>query len=249
MIRPLISLVVPVWGDDDMVAELVSVVSLDATAAEWVVAAVEPSERLRKLEDRGEIRLVVCDRPSRGAQMNAGAQEARGLLLYFHHADSEFRSEHLESLAIAAGNKEIVGGAFHRQFDDRHFWMKKWERLLRRISAVTGPLFGDQSIFVRADVFHEMGGFADIPIMEDIEFSQRLRREGSIVLLDPPLWSSPRRFRRLGNLRTSLLNALFITLFLLGVSPDRLHRWYYRSRFDARRGCASTADRSAGPAP
>ena len=249
MIHPLISLVVPVWGDDDIVAGLVSRVALNATTAEWMVAAVEPSEVLRNLKDRGQIRLVVCERPSRGAQMNAGAREARGLLLCFHHADSELRSEHLESLAIAAGNKEIIGGAFHRQFDDRRFWMKKWESLLRRISEVTGPLFGDQSIFVKADVFHEMGGFADIPIMEDIDFSQRLRRKGRIVLLDPPLWSSPRRFRRLGNLRTSSLNALFITLFLLGVSPDKLHRWYYRSRFDARKDCASTVDRSAGPVP
>jgi hypothetical protein len=249
MIRPLISLVVPVWGDDDIVAELVSRVSLNPTTAEWVVAAAEPSGILRKLEDRGEIRLVVCERPSRGAQMNAGALEARGLLLCFHHADSELRAEHLESLTMVAGNNEIIGGAFHRRFDDRRFWMKNWERLLRRISAVMGPLFGDQSIFVKADVFHEMGGFADIPIMEDIDFSQRLRRMGRIALLDPPLWSSPRRFRTLGNLRTTLLNGLFITLFLLRVSPDRLHRWYYRSRFEVRSDCASTTDRSVGPVP
>ena len=153
--------------------------------------------------------------------------------------------EHLEALAMVAGNHEIIGGAFHRRFDDRRFWMKKWERLLRHISAVTGPLFGDQSIFVKAAVFHEMGGFADIPIMEDIEFSQRLRRMGRIVLLDPPLWSSPRRFRSLGNLRTSLLNAVFIMLFFLGVCPDQLHRWYYRARFDPRKDCSSAADRSS----
>jgi hypothetical protein len=80
-----------------------------------------------------------------------------------------------------------------------------------------------------------MGGFADIPLMEDIEFSRRLRRMGHITLLDPPVWSSPRRFRRLGNLCTVLLNALFIVLFYLGVSPHTLHRWYYGERFDERR--------------
>ena len=112
----------------------------------------------------------------------------------------------------------------------------KVERLLRRISAIAGPLFGDQSIFVRADIFQDMGGFADIPIMEDIEFSRRLRRVGRLALLDPPLWSSPRRFRRLGNVRTSALNALFIVLFYLGVSPDKLHRWYYRPHFERLRG-------------
>jgi hypothetical protein len=72
-----------------------------------------------------------------------------------------------------------------------------------------------------------MGGFADIPLMEDLEFSRRLRRLGSVVLLDPPLWSSPRRFRRQGNWRTTLLNMAFIGLFYLGVDPCTLHRWYY----------------------
>jgi glycosyltransferase involved in cell wall biosynthesis len=247
MSHPLITLVVPVWGDDKLIADLVMRLPLNATTAEWVVAAVEPTELLRKLEQLGEIRLVECDRPSRGAQMNAGARKARGLLLCFHHADSELRREHLEALATAAGNEKIVGGAFHRQFDDRRFWMIKWEGLLRRINSMTGPLFGDQSIFVRADIFHELGGFADIPIMEDIEFTRRLRRVGRLVLLDPPLWSSPRRFRRLGNLRTSVFNAVFIVLFYFGVSPERLHRWYYRRRLDRRKDCASTVD--AGRVP
>ena len=108
--------------------------------------------------------------------------------------------------------------------------MRWWESLLRRISKVAGPLFGDQSLFVKADVFRQLGGFADIPLMEDIDFSRRLRRLGRITLLDPPLWSSPRRFRRLGNARTLLINTSLIALFYLGVSPQRLHRWYYARR-------------------
>jgi hypothetical protein len=162
--------------------------------------------------------------------MNRGAARARGSLLCFHHADSDLLSEHLLALLAAAVNKEIVGGAFHRRFDDRHPWIMGGEALMRHISAKTGPLFGDQSLFVKTKVFHEMGGFADIPLMEDIEFSHRLRRAGRIALLDPPLWSSPRRFRRLGSWRTTLLNATFIALFYFGFSPHRLHRWYYRRR-------------------
>jgi hypothetical protein len=246
MIRPLVSLVVPVWGDDNLVADLVSGFPLDGATAEWVVAAVEPNKLLREMERRRKMRLVACERPSRGAQMNAGAREACGSLLCFHHADSEFRHEHLEALVKVAGIREIVGGAFHRRFDDRRFWMIKWERLIRRINSVTGPLFGDQSIFVRADIFRDMGGFADIPIMEDIEFSRRLRRVGRLALLDPPLWSSPRRFRRLGNMRTSALNALFILLFYLGVSPDKLHRRYYRLHFERLKGYSSAPDQFAG---
>jgi uncharacterized protein len=227
--RPLISLIVPVWNDDELVVDLVSGLPVVPELAEWVVAAVEPGERLRELHRQGMVLLISCDKPSRGRQMNAGAAEARGSLLCFHHADSELRPEHLSALEKAARNETIIGGAFHRRFDDRRPFVVRWEGFIRRVNSFAGPLFGDQSIFVRSSVFERMGGFADIPLMEDLEFSRRLRRLGNAVLLDPPLRSSPRRFRRLGNWRTTLLNMAFIGLFYLGVDPCTLHRWYYGS--------------------
>jgi rSAM/selenodomain-associated transferase 2 len=227
--RPLISLIVPVWNDDELVVDLVSGLQVAPEIAEWVVVAVRPGQTLCELHRHGIIRLISCDKPSRGGQMNAGAAEARGSILCFHHADSELRPEHLNALEQTARNDAITGGAFHRRFDDRHASMVLWEGLVRRINSLAGPLFGDQSIFVRAPVFKRLGGFADIPLMEDIEFSRRLRRLGGSVLLDPPLRSSPRRFRRLGNWRTTLLNVTFIGLFYLGVDPYTLHKWYYRS--------------------
>jgi hypothetical protein len=225
--RPLISLIVPLWKDDELVIDLVSGLPLAPEIAEWVVAAVRPGKRLCELHRRGLIRLISCDKPSRGGQMNAGAAEARGSLLCFHHADSELRPEHLKALQETARNETIAGGAFHRRFDDRRAPFVLWEGLLRRLNSLAGPLLGDQSIFVRASVFQRLGGFANIPLMEDIEFSGRLRRLGGVVLLDPPLHSSPRRFRRLGNARTTLLNVTLIGLFYLGVDPGTLHRWYY----------------------
>jgi rSAM/selenodomain-associated transferase 2 len=225
--RPLISLIVPVWNDDELVVDLVSGLQVVPELAEWVVAAVQPGARLFELHRQGMARLISCDKPSRGRQMNVGAAEARGSLLCFHHADSELRPEHLSALEKAARNEAILGGAFHRHFDDRRSFVVWWEGLIRRVNSFAGPLFGDQSIFVRSSVFERMGGFADIPLMEDLEFSRRLRRLGSVVLLDPPLWSSPRRFRRQGNWRTTLLNMAFIGLFYLGVDPRTLHRWYY----------------------
>ena len=237
MKNPLIALIVPVWRDDTLLVDLIKGLSVESDTVEWIVAAVKPSESLRNLERGGKVRLIVCEKPSRGAQMNAGAKIARASLLCFHHADSSLDPEHLASLLAAARTHEIIGGAFHRRFDDRRFWMRWWERWLRHISRVAGPLFGDQSLFAKTDVFRRLGGFADIPLMEDIEFSRRLRRLGRITLLDPPLWSSPRRFRRLGNARTLLVNASLIALFYLGVSPETLHQWYYRG-LDDHRGAA-----------
>jgi hypothetical protein len=224
---PLISLIVPVWNDDKLVVDLVTGLPVAPELAEWVVAAIKPGKSLCELHRRGLLRLVTCGKPSRGGQMNAGAAEARGSLLCFHHADSDLRPEHLKALQETARNDAIAGGAFHRRFDDRRLPFVLWEGLVRHVTSFAGPLFGDQSIFVRASVFERLGGFADIPLMEDIEFSRRLRRLDGVVLLDPPLRSSPRRFRRLGNVRTTLLNVTFIGLFYLGVDPGTLHRWYY----------------------
>jgi len=240
--RPLISLIVPVWNDDELLVDLVSSLQVTPDLAEWVVVAVRPGQTLCELNRHGIIRLISCNKPSRGIQMNAGAAHARGPLLCFHHADSELRLEHLNALKQTASNDLILGGAFHRYFDDRRASVVLWESLVRRMNSFVGPLFGDQSIFVKASVFKRLGGFADIPLMEDIEFSRRLRRLGGIVLLDPPLWSSPRRFRRLGKWRTTLLNGSFIGLFYLGVDPYTLHRWYYRSFW-------GSADRNVGVDP
>ena len=226
--RPLISLIVPVWNDEELIVDLVNSLQVDPESAEWIVVAVRPGKSLCELHRRGVIHLISCDKPSRSTQMNAGAAQARGALFCFHHADSRLSTEHIIALKKTARNHAISGGAFYRHFDNRRIDVVLLENLVRRLNSLAGPLFGDQSIFVRASVFQGLGGFADIPLMEDIEFSRRLRRVGNIVLLDPPLWSSPRRFHCLGKWRTSLLNFVLIGLFYSGVDPCTLHKWYYR---------------------
>jgi hypothetical protein len=89
-------------------------------------------------------------------------------------------------------------------------------------------LFGDQSLFVRKEIFMQIGRFADIPLMEDVEFSKRLRQNGLIVLLDPPMRSSPRKHLEEGSWRTTLRKFAVLVLFKLGIPPEDLHRWYYR---------------------
>ena len=109
MKSPLITLIVPVWGDDALLVDLVNRLLFHQRPIEWIAAAVEPSEELRDLGRSGKICLLVCEKPSRGAQMNAGAMEARGSLLCFHHADSELGPEHLAALAAAAKTDGIAG--------------------------------------------------------------------------------------------------------------------------------------------
>jgi GT2 family glycosyltransferase len=164
--------------------------------------------------------------------MNLGAAAASGDAIVFQHSDTDLEEAHLAAIERALSDPEIIGGAFYRKFDGRHprlMWLESVARFLTRHG---GTLYGDQSIFVRRDVFQKLGGFAKIPLMEDVEFSRRLRAAGKIAVLDPPVRSSARRHLRKGAWRTSMQNGLFIVLYSLGVSPHRLHRWYYRAASD-----------------
>jgi glycosyltransferase involved in cell wall biosynthesis len=237
---PIISLIVPVWGHDNLAVDLVNRLQIDTNRfdhaaelsewarpelIEWIVVAVAPTEALCELERCGLIRLVPCREPSRGRQMNLGAAVARGKLLCFHHADSKLEPEHLVALKRIAADDSIIGGAFHRRFyPPRMLWR---EPIVRWLNRTGGPLFGDQSIFVRKSVFNDLGGFPEIPLMEDVEFSRRLRRKGRIALLDPPLWSPPTRRE---TWKIFFRNTGLVVLFYLGVTPQRLHRWYYQGR-------------------
>jgi hypothetical protein len=145
----------------------------------------------------------------------------------FNHADTDLTAEHVGAVQNALRDPNVIGGAFHRKFDARHPRLRFLEHAGRYLSEHGGTLYGDQSIFVRREVFLRMQGFAQIPLMEDVEFSKRLRAAGKVAVLDPPLSTSARRHARRGAWRTTIQNGLFILLYKLGVSPVTLHRWYY----------------------
>ena len=228
----LISIIVPCWREDAVPA---------ATSARWLrheavseilVAAASngASPDMPVEEPSPRLRIVHCARLGRGHQMNEAARMARGDVLLFHHADTELTDEHFQSLRAAMEDPLTGGGAFRRSFDERHphlRWLEPWEALRCRLF---GPLFGDQSIFVRRATFEALGGYADVPLMEDVEFTCRLRRHGGLRLLTPPIRTSPRKHLAQGRWRTTLTNAVFLLLYTCGVSPERLHGWYYRHR-------------------
>ena len=88
--------------------------------------------------------------------------------------------------------------------------------------------FGDQAHFVRRDIFDELGGYRDWPILEDLDFARRLARRGPIALLSPPVVTSGRRYLRGGPFRTVARNWLILALYFGGVPPRRLERLYRR---------------------
>jgi rSAM/selenodomain-associated transferase 2 len=222
-----VSFVIPAWRDAKNLAVLIPSLAQLTPAPEIVVVAVSGDAASEQIATAHGARFVHFATPSRGEQMNYGASLATGDVIVFLHADTEFSELHLGALETALQDRAVVGGAFYRKFDERHprlMWLEKVGRWLTRHG---GTLFGDQTIFVRRDIFVKLGGFAKIPLMEDVEFSPRLRRAGKIAVLDPPVRSSGRHHDRKGAWRTTIQNGLLLLLYKIGVRPQTLHRWYY----------------------
>ena len=166
----------------------------------------------------------------RARQMNAGAAAAKGELLLFLHADTLLPATAAQDITQAMADTRIAGGRFDaRLVPDRGLlWVVG--RMMSWRSRLTGIATGDQAIFVRRKVFEDLGGFPDIPIMEDIAFSRRLKQAGHIAALPSCVMTSGRRWERHGAIKTILLMWWLRLLFYLGMSPVRLQRMYDDAR-------------------
>ena len=225
--RLRISVVVPSWRDAENLQRLLPELARRDRIAEMIVVDASGDATSERIALSSGATVLTSSAPNRGEQMNLGAAAATGDVIVFQHSDTNLDEAHLVAIEEALADPAIIGGAFFRKFDGRHPRLMWLESVARFLTSHGGTLYGDQSIFVRRDVFVKLGGFAKIPLMEDVEFSRRLRAAGKIAVLDPPVESSARRHLRKGAWRTSVQNGLFIVLYNFGVSPHRLHRWYY----------------------
>jgi len=187
--------------------------STDATAA---IAARFP-----------EARLLASPR-GRARQMNAGARAARGDVLLFLHADTLLPDGALAAVEAAAGEPGVVAGRFDVRFDNPRpvFRMIAW--FMNQRSRWSGISTGDQAIFVCREPIDALGGYPDMPLMEDIELCRRLKRQGRLAALRARATTSARKWEREGAFRTMALMWALRFLYIVGVSPVQLHRWYYR---------------------
>lgn len=171
--------------------------------------------------------FTVLDSPAgRARQMNAGAAHATGTWLFFLHADTSLGLENLHS----AIRESATGswGRFDVSLSGTRFMFRLIETLINFRSRLSGVATGDQCIFVRKKLFDELGGYADIPLMEDVELSKRLRRYAAPVCVESRVITSSRRWSRNGIWKTIFLMWKLRLLFWLGRDPAKLNELYRR---------------------
>jgi len=219
---PLVSVIVPVFDDSDAARALLAGIRPDARL-EVVLADGGVDPRLDRLAAERADTTVVRSTRGRGRQMNTGAARARAPWLLFVHADSRMPPGWLGH--FAALPSDVVGGWFRFALDDGAWQARLIERgVAWRVRLLKLP-YGDQGFFVRRDAFDRLGGYRELPLMEDVDFVRRLRRMGRCVEIPLALPTSARRWRREGWWRRTAGNAALITLYLAGVSPSTLARW------------------------
>ncbi|MGV7228460.1 MAG: TIGR04283 family arsenosugar biosynthesis glycosyltransferase [Nitrospirales bacterium] len=166
----------------------------------------------------------------RAVQMNTGAAQATADLLLFLHADTQLPHNAKTVIEQAVSHPHVVGGRFDVRFPQDHGYAWMVSRMMNHRSRFSGICTGDQAMFVRRAVFESMGGFADIPLMEDIEFSGRLKRQGAIVALRETVITSFRRWEQQGPLRTILRMWVLRFFYWVGWEPQRLQQYYHHVR-------------------
>ena len=196
---------------------------------EIIVVDGGSTDRTAEIVRDGPARLVTSSR-GRAAQMNEGARHATGELLLFLHADTMLPATARLDLEGCMTDPDCVGGRFDIRLDSARPLLRVVGRMISLRSRLTRVATGDQAIFVRRAVFERLGGFPEMPIMEDVAFSRALKREGRIACLRSRVVSSARRWEQHGPVRTILLMWALKLLYLAGVRPATLKRLYSEAR-------------------
>jgi rSAM/selenodomain-associated transferase 2 len=165
-----------------------------------------------------------CSRACRAVQMNRGAACLQADALLFLHADSRLPAAFQVHIRRALEDPRVVGGCFRLRFDEAHPLLRFYAWCTRFRGRFLH--FGDQGFFVRQEVFRKMGGYRELPFLEDVDLLRRLRRYGRFAVVEEPIVTSARRFVRCGMVRQQLVNILAVALFELGISAHRLVRLY-----------------------
>ena len=171
---------------------------------------------------------VISTNAGRAQQMNAGAAIATGDIFLFLHADTYLPTGFETLVRQALQKSDTVAGAFRLRIDAQLRGLRLIEKMVNWRSQWFSMPYGDQAIFVKAAIFRQIGGFPQLPIMEDFELMQCLRRLGKIAILPAAVLTSGRRWQKLGVVKTTLINQLIIIGYFCGMSPTTLVHWYRR---------------------
>ena len=224
-----ISVVIPVFHEEDLINNALDTLyglAFDGRL-EIIVADGDPEESTLKAIRDPRVKKIPSEK-GRGKQLNTGAHLASGDILLFLHTDTELPPDGLTRMRAVMREHGCVGGSFDLGIGSDRPCFRLIERAASLRSRITRMPYGDQAIFLRRDYFVGLGGFRELPLMEDVDLMRRVRQSGGkIRIISEKVKTSARRWEGEGVLYCTLRNWMLTLLYLFGVSPRRLARFYH----------------------
>lgn len=220
----MISVIVPVLNEEKRIRKTLE--QLKTLKGNFETIIVDGGSRDKTNEIAREFAPIIASKRGRAVQMNTGSGRAKGDVLFFLHIDCIPDKDAFLEIERIMEDPGVVGGALCFDLDEESILYRNhvyWSNLRARI---TGIYLGDHGIFVRRSFFDRVGGFPNLPLMEDVSLCKRLKKEGSLVQAKSRITSSSRRLREQGFFLTVLQMWTNRLLFSLGVSPETLSKFY-----------------------
>ena len=225
------SIIVPVFNEAPLIRPFLEHLRERASGAEIIVVDGESSDGTGQLAAGFCNQLVESER-GRAVQMNSGARAAHGELLWFVHVDAEVPWGCLDEIARIMNHRDIAGGYFRIRLP-RGLVYRLTDSFAHHAGVLLRMRCADHGIFCRRTAFLELGGFPEVPLMEDVEFFRKLHRRGRVKYSKQRLIVSPRRYETIGCTRLTLVHGLIVTLYIFGVPLSRLASIYERACCDS----------------
>ena len=219
-----ISVIIPVYNEEEML--LKNETHLKNLKKDTELIFVDGGSCDRTIELASKLGKVLIGKKGRAVQMNLGASEAKGDILLFLHADSFLNNNALNSIRNCI-NKGALGGCFTQRLNNELPVYRGIERGGNIRAKKKKIFYGDQGIFVRRNIFFALGGYPEIPVMEDLVFSKKLKRVGKVECLNDIINVSARRWEEHGIFRTNILYAIMLLLFSMHV-PFGIMKCFYK---------------------
>ena len=231
------SIIVPVFHEGERINDVIENLNhLDSDKNIEIIVVDGAQEKDTLGMIHGTPVLKISSERGRAKQMNAGASIARGEILIFLHADTELPVHALNRIHSLLERREYVGGAFDLGIKSDKFIFKVIGTLSSLRSRLSKVPFGDQAIFIRREYFDKIGGYKEIPLMEDAELMRRIKKSGNRVwIFKDRVITSPRRWEKEGVIYCTLRNWTLQALYLLGISAHKLAN-FYRTDYPRRKG-------------